>query len=60
MNILLIGGGAYAVALLFAFTLCRAAATTSGETQASAGATKPATASSASNSLAEAQTAPTM
>ena len=59
MIILLIGGGAYAFALLFAFALCRAAATTGVGTQASAEGTKSTTAPSANNSLPEAQTAPT-
>lgn len=58
--ILLIGGVAYAVALLFAFAVCRAAATTSGETPASAKVNESTTAPSASTSSAEAQAAPTM
>ncbi|MDJ0497801.1 MAG: hypothetical protein QNJ89_08230 [Acidimicrobiia bacterium] len=59
MSIWLVGGGAYFVALLFAFALCRAAAAPDDqETQPCAGAAKPgSTAPATANSLTQTETA---
>jgi hypothetical protein len=59
INMALIGGGAYAIALFFAFALCRAAAPTNGRgIQARGCATKPAAAApGASSPLAKAKMA---
>ncbi len=59
MSIWLVGGGAYFVALLFAFALCRAAAAQDDrETQSCAGAAKPdSTAPATAKSLAQAEAA---
>jgi hypothetical protein len=62
INMALIGGGAYAIGLLFAFALCRAAAPPNGRgIQAPGCATKPAAAAPGTSSpLAKAKLASTL